>query len=515
MKNLLLIVFFLSVTSLFSQNESDTINPDGLTVFHYENGQISSIGTMRNGKPDGYWKTFYENGVVKSEGNRLNFELDSIWTFYNDTGKVVLQITYKNGKKNGIRRTYQEDEVMEENFVDDVKQGFTNYFYPNGKLKKEVPFVDGLEEGLGKMFAADDGRVIELIHYRKGYIEEIENINRIDKNGYKQGKWVWFYPDGKIKKEGFYKNDLENGYFKDYDEEGNLISTSKYVDGVLQEDVAELAKLDIKTEYYPNGKVKIMASYKDDVPEGVRREYDEEGNIVKGYLFHNGKVVGEGITDEEGLRDGPWKEYYPNGAIKSVGTYDKGKRVGEWKFYHPDGQLEQIGSYNKDGKLDGTWTWYYADGQLEREESYFNGMLDGHSIEYDELGNVIAEGDYIEDYRDGKWVFNYGDHREEGEYLDGMRHGLWKSYYNNGQLSFEGEFIEDNPNGHHVWYWPNGNKKKEGNYSMGLKDGEWTKYNYDGTPFISINYENGIEKRYDGVRIRIYDDDEGELPDDE
>jgi antitoxin component YwqK of YwqJK toxin-antitoxin module len=142
-------------------------------------------------------------------------------------------------------------------------------------------------------------------------------------------------------------------------------------------------------------------------------------------------------------------------------------------------------------------------------------MLDGHSIEYDELGNVIAEGDYIEDYRDGKWVFNYGDHREEGEYLDGMRHGLWKSYYNNGQLSFEGEFIEDNPNGHHVWYWPNGNKKKEGNYSMGLKDGEWTKYNYDGTPFISINYENGIEKRYDGVRIRIYDDDEGELPDDE
>ncbi|MEZ5081846.1 MAG: hypothetical protein R2750_00065 [Bacteroidales bacterium] len=29
---------------------------------------------------------------------------------------------------------------------------------------------------------------------------------------------------------------------------------------------------------------------------------------------------------------------------------------------------------------------------------------------------------------------------------------------------------------------------------MGLKDGEWIKYNYDGTPFISIFYENGIEK---------------------
>jgi len=43
---------------------------------------------------------------------------------------------------------------------------------------------------------------------------------------------------------------------------------------------------------------------------------------------------------------------------------------------------------------------------------------------------------------------------------------------------------------------------------MGLKDKEWIKYNYDGTPFISIMYENGVEKKYDGIRIRIYDEDE-------
>jgi len=89
-----------------------------------------------------------------------------------------------------------------------------------------------------------------------------------------------------------------------------------------------------------------------------------------------------------------------------------------------------------------------------------------------------------------------------------MRHGKWKNYYSDGIVSFEGKFIEDNPNGRQIWFWPNGNKKTEGNYIMGLKDGEWIKYNYDGSPFISIIYENGVEKKYDGVRIRIYDENE-------
>ncbi len=122
---------------------------------------------------------------------------------------------------------------------------------------------------------------------------------------------------GKLQTEGEYKNDLKNGYFKEYSKEGVLLTTSKYIDGILQEDVAELAKLDIKTEYYPNGNVKIVASYKDDIPQGVRREFSEDGEVVAGYIFRDGNIIGEGIIDEEGIKDGPWKEYYPNGALKS------------------------------------------------------------------------------------------------------------------------------------------------------------------------------------------------------
>ncbi|HSP88457.1 MAG TPA: hypothetical protein VLN45_10015, partial [Ignavibacteriaceae bacterium] len=109
--------FYVLAVILYAQ---DKVEPNGYNKFYYENGKLSSEGNMRNGKPDGYWKTYYENGILKSEGNRKDFELDSVWNFYNDTGIIILKITYLKGKKNGIRTTYQEDEIQEENFVNDV-----------------------------------------------------------------------------------------------------------------------------------------------------------------------------------------------------------------------------------------------------------------------------------------------------------------------------------------------------------------------------------------------------------
>ncbi|MFU8843080.1 MAG: toxin-antitoxin system YwqK family antitoxin, partial [Bacteroidales bacterium] len=104
--------------------------------------------------------------------------------------------------------------------------------------------------------------------------------------------------------------------------------------------------------------------------------------------------------------------------------------------------------------------------------------------------------------------YSYGDHSSIGEYLNGMRHGNWKHYFGDGRLSFEGNFIEDNPNGRHTWYWSNGNKKTEGQYIMGIKHGEWIKFYPDGSQFISILYENGIETRFDGIRVRLMEEDE-------
>jgi antitoxin component YwqK of YwqJK toxin-antitoxin module len=501
----LIIIFVLSELNAFSQEEAKPVS-DGYQVFYYPNGRKSSEGTMRDGKPDGYWKTYNEEEMLVSEGNRKNFELDSTWKFYDEKGKIALEINYLKGKKNGIRKTYREDEIIEENFINDSKEGLTLYYFFDGKLKREVNFKNGLEDGPAKEFDRD-GRIITLITYKSGFIVERELINRYDNNGRKHGPWKYFYADGKVHREGTYKHGQENGYFKEYDKDGNLVTTEKFADGVKLEDVAELVKLDLRKDYYPDGKVKIAATYnKEGKPEGVRREFAPDGTIEKSYIFRNGIMIGEGIVTEKGERDGFWKEYYDDGRLRAEGKYTMDIKEGNWKFYHPNGVVEQEGAYLK-GKPEGEWRWYYPGGEILREELYYNGLPDGLMTEYDADGNVITKGEYIEGREDGAWYYRSGDNETEGNYSEGMRNGLWKYWDLPGEsgkqkvLRFEGRFIEDNPHGKHTYYWDNGNRKDEGEYVMGRKEGEWIYFSYDGMPFIIISYKNGTEYRYDGIQI--------------
>ncbi len=474
---------------------------NGLTTFYHPNGVISSEGYMLNGQPEGYWKTYSEEGILLSEGNRKDHLLDSVWKFYDETGVLKMEITYREGKKNGPRTTYRENERVEENFIDDLKQGATNYFYPDGSIKKTVNYKDGLEEGLAREYA-EDGRITQLITYKKGFISNRERINRYDSEGLEHGNWKYFYDNGNLRLECIYKHGLLNGYYKEYDLDGKLIAAYKYVEGEKQENVAELTKLKVKTEYYPDGNVRVKATYNNEnKPEGVWRQYDPEGEIESSYIYKNGIIIGEGIITESGERNGFWKEYYDDGLLKGEGRYDHDMKTGSWKYYHRNGQLEQTGGYDALGRLEGTWQWYYDSGQLHRRESFREGEADGDITEYDADGNIILQGSYYRGKEDGKWLYELGDHREEGEYIDGMRDGEWKSWYLNGQLKFEGKFIEDNPHGEHTWYWDNGKVKDKGTYVMGRKHGDWISYNEDGTPFLVITYENGVEKKYDGMRI--------------
>ncbi|MBU2652136.1 MAG: hypothetical protein KKA81_14495 [Bacteroidetes bacterium] len=497
MKYFILIFLLCFVLEAIGQQE---IDPDGYSKFYHPNGMIASEGTLRGGKPDGYWKTYNEKGILVSEGNRKNYLIDSTWKFYDDQGNLKMIINYQEGRKNGSRVTYRENEIIEENFFDDRKEGISTYYYPGGKIHKTIFYQDGLEEGIARVYDTT-GNIIELITYKKGFITDRERINRYDANGHRHGKWKFFYESGALKTEGTYKHGIKHGYFKEYDESGGLISAAKFQEGEKLTNVQELKPLDVKTEYYPSGKVKIQATYKDDKPEGVWREYNEEGEIEKSFIFKNGVVIGEGIISEKGEKNGFWKEFFDNGILKAEGNYDKDIRTGKWVFYHDNGKIEQTGVYDDTGKPEGDWRWYYPSGLLLREETFRNGLSDGIMTEYDETGNIITQGSYLRGNEEGFWFYELGDHREEGEYLDGMRDGGWKYFYPDGTLAFKGRFVEDNPHGEHIYYWMNGNKRDEGYYVMGRKQGQWTSYNMDGTPFIVITYENGVEKKYDGIRI--------------
>ncbi|TSA28013.1 MAG: hypothetical protein D4R67_04975 [Bacteroidetes bacterium] len=491
-----------------SLSGQDTTRISGFQQFFYPNGQISSEGILVNGQPDGYWKSYYENGILKSEGNRTNFKLDSIWKFYNPEGKLILEITYRDGKRNGYKTSFLDRETIREYYINDSKEGFTEYYHTEGWKKLEIPFEKGLEQGIGKEYN-EQGEIITITEYKKGFIVERMKINRKDKLNRKQGKWITFWENGKMKLEGTYKDDKRNGYFKEYAESGDLLQITKYIEGVLQPEAAEIQKLDIEKEYYPTGTVKATRLYRNGVLEGISVEYSPDGAIVSAKEFQGGIQIGQGLVLEDGSREGHWIEYYPGGTLKAEGDYKADKKTGKWNYFHPNGRLEQTGVYNKEGKPEGTWKWYYDSGQLLREENYYRGKKDGLSEEFDEEGILIEKGEYLDGLEDGPWFQCVGDWCQRGSYRDGLRNGLWVAYNlqigekgTDSLLIFKGGFLEDLPDGKHSYYWDNGKIRDEGMYVMGNKEGDWIKYNYDGTLFMIISYINGIETRFDGVRIK-------------
>lgn len=472
------------------------------TVLYFRDGTtVSSEGYMVDGQPNGYWKTYHPNGNLKSEGNRVNFKLDGEWIFYGNEQDTMLKVTYDQGIKDGLRTTFKEGiKQKTETYVQDERQGPTKWYYPEAGVQRMVPFVDNLEQGNGFEYG-EDGRLITLYTYKKGVLVKQQKINRFSEAGDTVGFWMWFWPDDVIRHEGSYSKGLRHGYFKYYDEKGNLRRTEKYIDGVLQPDAPETAKMRVRRTVYADGSIKTLGGYRNGVKDGVHRSYDEDGNVVSGAKYSLGTLLAEGVLDDQGREQGLWVFYYSTGEKKAEGEYKDGKKIKEWKYYHRNGKMEQTGRYQNDLPV-GFWRWYFDDGTVRREEEYFRGLMEGPSVEYNEFGEVVAEGEYLDGFKEGPWNYKVGDHTELGSYVEGERQGLWKYYWADTEdLQFQGGYIDGEPDGKHKYYWPNGKVRMEGKYIVGAKNGDWIYYNELGEIQLYITYEDGVEVKYDGIPV--------------
>lgn len=255
-------VFFLPLIC-FAQF-ADSTN-ENYKVYYYEDNVVSSEGLIINGKPNGYWITYYPNQLRKSEGNRVNFMLDGLWKFYDKKGNIENSIEYKEDKKNGEYKSYNDECLLIklENYKADVIDGNTVFYYPDSsetKIKKIVPFENGRKEGLGFEYGID-GRITAITTYKKNFIVSNEKVNQKDSDGLKQGPWKSYFPNGRLKQEERYKNDLLNGYLKIYNQQGKLESADLYLNGEKQSDENNIADFDINSIYYDNGVIKNTSIY--------------------------------------------------------------------------------------------------------------------------------------------------------------------------------------------------------------------------------------------------------------
>ena len=110
-------------------------------------------------------------------------------------------------------------------------------------------------------------------------------------------------------------------------------------------------------------------------------EYYEDGTTIKEVYF----------VDSNGIKQGPYEQYYPNGKTKRKGTYINDEETGNFEYYYESGQLYMKGS-GHGGELHGPQILYYKNGQLMTKNSYTHAEMHGPYEEYYKNGALFKKG---------------------------------------------------------------------------------------------------------------------------
>jgi antitoxin component YwqK of YwqJK toxin-antitoxin module len=154
----------------------------------------------------------------------------------------------------------------------------------------------------------------------------------------------------------------------------------------------------------------------------------------------------EGIKRGEGqlingLAEGKWQYFYPNGQIEEEGYFINGKKNGNWIKYI---NVTQIEAFLKNNLL------IPNDSIIRKEDfahkiseltQYKNGKKNGEYVVYSKLTfrplNIM---NFIDDELNGIGIIYYpsGLIQSQGNYKKGELDGLVTGYHTNGQLMYEG-----------------------------------------------------------------------------
>ncbi len=171
-------------------------------------------------------------------------------------------------------------------------------------------------------------------------------------------------------------------------------------------------------------------------------------------------------TDADGEKEGKWRAYHNNGVLRYVGQFEKGKPAGEFKYFFDSGDLQSVLNFESS--------------EIANARLFY------------QTGDLMAEGKYVNQKRDGLWI-SYGGGNvklEQGAYELGLKTGVWKTYFLNGQVSSESEFDKDVKVGTFKMYHPSGKLKQESIYVDGKLNGLATFYKTDGKKFLKGLYLN-------------------------
>ena len=264
-KNLLFIFLIFLVNSIFSYSSVKALNGEKLQKAYDKNKEI--IVVYRASIKDSIPKKYIKNIIPKEEFNISNDnrikntiryvqknKLDILAEIYTPSGDLAVKTEIKLKKEilfNEIEKLVKEIEENEasnqsdilnnkfsENFEENVKSFISYSYYDDGSLSSKTEY--DFDKKNITMLTYSEGKILsESIAKYRGSIQD-ENIDidfyenfsktytKMKVKKVENGQEVrTFYPNGKLKSVGVYKDNILNGDYKEYDDSGKLIKEVK------------------------------------------------------------------------------------------------------------------------------------------------------------------------------------------------------------------------------------------------------------------------------------------------
>ncbi|MCG9880092.1 MAG: hypothetical protein MH472_05785, partial [Bacteroidia bacterium] len=314
----------------------------GISKEWYRNGSLKSVIEYQNGLVYGKELTWFENGKKHKVGEVYYYEnirhtyvkprFNGKQLQYYENGKVRLVQPYKDYLPHGKWIEYSEQGVVlsEKNYVRGQIVGDEKTYYANGILREKIPY---------QMFKVN-GRDTALMHGIHQSFFSNGKVNR-DMNyvqGIPYGLLTMYFENGAVERQLFVLGKLDNyALLKEYSKDAKLLKLGTYE--VNEKDTMRFSKLIYET-YNEEGLLQYKVNHRKAKANGAFESYYENGNLLsEAYIFSSS-------NNEYMYKDAlgtSWQVfYYPNGALRyetfTVNNYPHGHYM-EW---FPDGNLKRF-----------------------------------------------------------------------------------------------------------------------------------------------------------------------------
>lgn len=186
----------------------------------------------------------------------------------------------------------------------------------------------------------------------------------------------------------------------------------------------------MKKGYYPDGKIRYEGYFAGEQPVGDMVRYYPDGKIqakltyekneTRAVLYDRNNAFLSAGKYVDKKKEGEW-QYKKGERLLAKENYKANRLDGESVRYYISGNKAEIKEW-KDGRPSGQWKMFYDNGKIRLEASFVNGGLEGKVKSYDIEGKLIAEGNYSKNLKEGTWRYYDGQGKtiKEEKYVAGV-----------------------------------------------------------------------------------------------